>query len=143
MLNVDIWRASIALAVGSSLGMGVVSMFMASAVMIGCVIVMPARFKVPASGVKKPGGPNPRAPMLPCCCGVMRGAIGAKVAATSRPEAGRCGALNPAVVVVAAFMVGNTGAVKPKDVPIGAIIKTCWREIFCGTSSPKASSKIG
>lgn len=54
----------------------------------------------------------------------MGGAIGAEVVVTCGPEARRCGATSPAVIVVAAFVVGMIGAVKPEDVPTGAVIMT-------------------
>lgn len=85
-------RASVAQATGSFPGMGMVRKFIVSVVMIGCVIVAPMWLDVVSPGVKKPGGLNPGAPMPPCCCGVMKGAIGVEVMMTYGLEARRCGA---------------------------------------------------
>lgn len=60
-VSVDTRRASIVLSVASFPGLGVVRNCIASAVMMGCVIVTPANSEGPAPGVKKPGGPDPKA----------------------------------------------------------------------------------
>lgn len=109
--------------------MGVVSTFMASAAMMGNATVTPASSEVPAPGVKKTGGMDPRGQTPFCYCVAMKGAIGGEVAATYGPEVRRCGAASPAVTIAAALSVVAIRAVKPEDVPAGAVIMTCCSEI--------------
>lgn len=143
-LRVDTLRASIALAVESFLGIGMLRKFMASALRIGCVFIGPASPEVPAPRVNKPEESNPsRVPMLFYYCWVMRGAIGAEVALACGPEVRSCGVVGHVAVVATAFVAGAIRAIKPKDVPTGAVNMTCWIEIACGASSSKASSEVG
>lgn len=51
---------------------------MSCTVMIGCIVMTPARFEVAAPGMKKPGGPNPGAPKSPSYCEMMGGVVGAE-----------------------------------------------------------------
>lgn len=108
---------------------------MACVIMISCVIVAP--------GVKKTGGSDLMEPTPFYYCRVTKGAFGAEVAVVCGPKARRCGDVSPAVVVIAAFVVGSTRAVKPAVVPTGVVIIICWSEIDGGATSFVASSKVG
>ena len=93
----------------------------------GSAVVAPAELMFIVVGVGKPGGALPGAPVPPCSCAMMMGAVGACVVATCGSDIGRRGAASPAAIVA-----GGTWVVVAVELATGSVIITCCSEMACG-----------